>query len=85
MPGLAVMKPCPPQGRKILFLKQKNLPKTILGDFINVPQLNSALQLQPRAATAADLVFPLQPKLLLPLGKSAHTKRGNKYSLFSPT
>ncbi|XP_063702622.1 potassium voltage-gated channel protein Shaw-like [Culicoides brevitarsis] len=36
-----------------------------IGDFINVPQMNS---LQPRSATTgANILLPLQPKLLMPL------------------
>uniref|UniRef100_A0A2Y9D1K8 BTB domain-containing protein n=1 Tax=Anopheles dirus TaxID=7168 RepID=A0A2Y9D1K8_9DIPT len=53
VPGLAVLKP----------------PSVLQqGDFINVPQLNS---LQPRQPTTGnvDLLLPLQPKLLVPLGK----------------
>ncbi|XP_058817998.1 potassium voltage-gated channel protein Shaw-like [Topomyia yanbarensis] len=59
VPGLAVMKP--PS-----IMQQ--------GDFINVPQLSS---LQPRQPTTGnvDLLFPLQPKLLVPLADRRDSNR----------
>uniref|UniRef100_A0A182MRA7 Uncharacterized protein n=1 Tax=Anopheles culicifacies TaxID=139723 RepID=A0A182MRA7_9DIPT len=62
VPGLAVLKP--PAA-----LQQ--------GDFINVPQLSS---LQPRQPTTGnvDLLLPLQPKLLVPLGCTAAERRESK-------
>jgi hypothetical protein len=75
VPGLALLKPTTQEGLLVLITYQ-NI-KLILffsftwraGNFLTVPQIHA---LQPRAATVGkmDLMVPLAPRLLVPLGKN---------------
>lgn len=50
-----------------------------LGDLLNVPPMQS---LQPRAATTgSDVMLPLQPKLLAPMGKCEYLAERRESSI----